>query len=276
MYNNPIDYCGSILYINSYLFFLILEQDVLSTFQNYQIVSATKTFSDIPFYGLYGFGVICDGGITNYGLDIFQNYLIQYDVNWQYIYHVTIEMPVFAITIYGELYVSGNNGMFKIDSGMNILGYYKNVGAYYGGIYYNRTTDHILVTSDRETYLQIFDRFLNTTGTIDTSPFSGSSLYFYNGRLYGGTTEGYVLVIEEESLIYSFSTACDGYISSVLVDDNGFLVVVCFFDNSLYLYNLNGTFMGLSQQTESEPIFMGNDANGKLILTSHYGFNFFN
>jgi hypothetical protein len=254
--------------------FYFQDESLLNIFQNFKIKSNIITYTNISFSNLYGFGVICDEEIKYYAFSVWDNTIVKFDSNWQYVNHTYFELPVFSTTVDKELYVTGSNAMFKIDSNMNILKNYTNIGAAYGGIYYNRTTDHIIVTADSYSHLDVFDRNLTLVGTIDTTPLCGSSLYFQKGRLYAGTGNGNVFVIEDESMIYSFSTVCVGYIGSVLVDDNDCLAVACMDDRTVYLYHTNGTYMNISQYVGVQPIQFGYDARGNFILVSFSGIYF--
>ena len=81
------------------------------------------------------------------------------------------------------------------------------------------------------------------------------------------------MVFENEIMITSFSTS--GYISSVLFDPFGYMIVL---DRSYYLasiYYFDGTYMNIAYQTNGEPIFINFDYNGNLVINSLDQSNFY-
>ncbi len=185
-----------------------------------------------------------------------------------------MDTPLFSVTVNRELYVTTGNGILKYDRNLNELNSY--YGNPYMGIFYNTTNGHLIATVDGGSSFDVFDLNLTFLRTIDATPFAATSFYLHDGRLYSGTYSGFVLVFENEIMIYTFITLCPGYIGSVLVDGYNHMAVACTSNNKVYIYHINGTYMNFYKDIASSPIYMGYDARGKFILTSFDGIYFLN
>jgi hypothetical protein len=107
--------------------------------------------------------------------------------------------------------------------------------------------------------IDAFDLNLTFNHNMSTSPYQPWSITEYNNQMYVGTTNGLVLVIQNERILNQFN-GCGGNsatVDSILFDDYGYIVTSC--DNPfniLHLYFVNRTFTGQSITTPTSPLFI--------------------
>ncbi len=86
-----------------------------------------------------------------------------------------------------------------------------------------------------------------------------------NGKIYVGLYGGVISVVENNLVVKNITTLCIGFISSIVIDANDLMAVLCF-GNMLYLYSTNGSYTGKNMTTPSLPRFMNYDLNGHFII----------
>jgi hypothetical protein len=194
--------------------------------------------------------------------------------NWTYLSHKTmpIYVPISIKSIYNELFITGNDGIYKIDKSLNILESYSRTGALYSGIYYNSTADALYVTSQFSNRIDLFYRNLSFINSINfiNQPYA---LTEKNGKLYVGLFGGVLSVLENNLVVKNITTLCTGWISSIVIDANELMGVLCFSDSILYLYSTNGSYTGKNMTTPTSPRFLNYDLNGHFIIASYYQIN---
>jgi hypothetical protein len=92
--------------------------------------------------------------------------------------------------------------------------------------------------------------------------------------MFVGTIEGIILVMENDVIIRNFTTVC-GFISSMMIDTYGNMLVLSFSNSFVYLYHTNGSNLGNSVSTSAHPTFMNFDLNGRLVITSWSDFEIY-
>jgi hypothetical protein len=195
--------------------------------------------------------------------------IVMFDEYWQYKNDVKIYAYLaHAITIDKELYIIGNGNIQKRDQNLNLIKQYNSPGVqYYRGIYYNKTNDLIYAGTEGKQGIDIINRDLTLVGNISTTGYSPFSIAEYDNKMYVGTIEGSILVIENGIIIRNFTTIC-GMISSILIDTYGNMLVLSLYGNLVYLYHTNGTNLGKTISTPGSPSFINFDSKGRLIITS--------
>jgi hypothetical protein len=201
--------------------------------------------------------------------------VVMFDEYWQYKTSVLIGKFAYAIKIDKTLYITGNENIQKRDQNLNLIKQFNKTGVTYRGIYFNKTNDLIYVgISAANQTIDIFDRNLTLIGNINTRGYNPYSIAEYDRKMYVGTLEGSILVIENGAIIHSFTTVCLS-ISSIMIDSYGYMLVLSRYSNFVYLYHTNGTNLGKEISTLNESWFINFDSNGRLIKTSKYEINIY-
>jgi hypothetical protein len=179
---------------------------------------------------------------------------------------VPISLPYSIISISNELFITGSNGIYKTDKSFNLVDSYIRTNAAYRRIYHNYTSDILYVASLSSKRIDLFYRNLTFISSISLTnqPYA---LTEKNGKLYVGIFGGVISVLENNLVVKTITTLCSGgYISSIVMDANEFMAVLCYNNNILYLYTTNGSYTGKSMTTPSLPIYMNYDLNGHFII----------
>jgi hypothetical protein len=219
---------------------------------------------------LYGFGIIDDLNETYYALDnlneTHSNFVL-YNRNWAYLTYKTMSIyaPYSIISINDELFISAQDGMYKSDNSLNLAESYIRIGACYTSIYHNSTSDILYVASLANSMIDLFYRNLTFISSISLTnqPYA---LTEKNGKLYLGFTDGSISVLENNLVVKNITTLCNSIITSILIDKNDLMGVLCFDNSILYLYSTNGSYTGKNITTSSGPRFMNYDLNGHFII----------
>ena len=108
--------------------------------------------------------------------------------------------------------------------------------------------------------------------TIATSNFVPYSLNSYMNTLFVGTKNGSVLVLENETIKTVYNDVCEqtSTVSSILIDEFGYMAVTCYQINMVHLYNVNGANMNISIPTAARPFNIAIDSHGRLIINTPY------
>ncbi len=185
-------------------------------------------------------------------------------------------MPIFnpfSITsINNELFITTTNGIYKTDNSFNIVKSYILTDASYSSIYHNYISDILYVASFSYKRIDLFYRNLTFISSISftNQPYA---LTEKNGKLYVGFNDGVISVVENNLVIKNITTLCIGWITSIVIDANEFMAVLCYNNNILYLYTTNGSYTGKNVTTPSLPIYMNYDHYGHFIIAGKYQIN---
>jgi hypothetical protein len=230
------------------------------------------SFNGMTFNYILGFGFFSSCNASYYVLDSSGRVYILND-DWSYVSNKNFANPTYMITIENSIYMTGNTNIWKLDKDLNILIQYTSTGIYpyYRGIYYNSLNGFIYVAPSNLTEIQVFDLNLTYNHSISISSYKPYSITEYNNNMYVGTTNGTIIVIQNEVIINKFN-GCNGIIITVtfiLFDQYGYMATICSDPtNKLYLYNSNGTYTGTSLSTPKNPRYIGFDTKGRFILIS--------
>jgi hypothetical protein len=199
-----------------------------------------------------------------------------FDENWEYQKNISFvnDSLAYAIEIENEIYLTGDHAVYKTDKSLNIINAFYNNGSEYRGIYYNKTSDLIYVADFTIFYcISVFNRNLTLIESINigNKPYG---LADYDDKLFVGTMNGTILVIQNKIVINTYSTICN-YITSLLVDNDGYIIIACVSPQSAYIYHTNGTNTGKKITTYGNPQFINFDSKGRLIISSTGQFNIY-
>ncbi len=198
-----------------------------------------------------------------------------FDENWEFkTVSSNIANPALIKPVGNEIFIAAENGVYKTDKNVNILASYTSSGAGYRGIFFLQATNIVVVASYLRNRIEIFDRNLIyiTNIPIPTMPYSFGE---YEGKMFVGTSTGQIIVINNYQIIKTYITGCTSYISSFIIDPEGYLLYFCYNNYGVYLYHTNGTDMGKSIKTSTSSENIRIDSKGRLIVSSPDGINIY-
>ncbi len=185
-----------------------------------------------------------------------------------------IYYPTSIISIYNELFITAQDGIYKSDKSFNIVKFYNRTGARYTSIYHNSTSDILYVASELFNRIDLFDRNLSCISSLSFTRMP-SALTEKNGKLYVGLSGGSISVLQNDLVVQSITTLCNGWITSIVIDANDLMGVLCWTNNTLYLYSTNGSYTGKNMTAPLWPRFMNYDLNGNFIIAGYYQINLY-
>ena len=204
--------------------------------------------------------------------------IVLIDEYWEYKSSIQfIDSPNYMKANGNQLFISGNDGLYKTDQYLNVTQTYQSYGAYYKGLYYNTTSALLYAGNVYNHYLSVFDQNLTTLRTISTGSYIPYSFSFFDDTVYIGTSPvsspnlgGTILLLRNESIINVYSSICSlsSYITSILIDKYGFMAVTCYSDNMAHLYHINGTNMNIDMSFSSNPTSLAIDSKGRLVINN--------
>ena len=192
-----------------------------------------------------------------------------YDENWEYQKNISFanNSLAYAIEIENELYLTGDESVYKTDKSLNIINASYNNGSAYRGIYYNKTSDLIYVAAQNLSSIFIFNRSIALIEKIGIG-YKPFALAEYGNKLFVGTKNGTILVIYNKTVINTYISICSS-INSLLIDNDGYIIIACNSPNAAYIYHINGTYTGNKITTSVAPYFVNFDTKGRLIISSN-------
>jgi hypothetical protein len=233
-------------------------------------------FNGMNFTSSIGFGFYSSCNASYYVIDHGTSRAYILNGDWSYVSYKNFSYPTYMITIGSRIYMTGSSNIWKLDKDLNILIQFNSTGnntSKYRGIYYNSKNGFIYAAPMSLTEIQVFDLNLAYNHNISISPYKPYSISEYNNKMFVGTTNGTILVIQNEMIINQFN-GCNGdsvQLTSILFDQYGYMATICSDPtNKLYLYNSNGTYTGTSLSTPVNPRYIGFDTKGRFILISYY------
>ncbi len=193
------------------------------------------------------------------------------DENWEYQKNISFlgYSLTYAIEIENELFLTGDNAVYKTDKSLNVINTSYNAGSHYCGIYFNKTSDLIYVADFTINYnIVVFNRNLTFIEKVKVG-YKPYALADYDDKLFVGTMNGTILVIQNKTVINIYITLCYSTITSLLIDNEGYMIVTCVSPNAAYIYHTNGTYTGKKITTYGNPQFINFDTKGRLIISSY-------
>jgi hypothetical protein len=248
------------------------DRNLLNILNDYKLRFEIKNTSGYQFVGLRGICELIDNNGTRYyyAMDIDNSTVIKMNQNFEYQSKISINKPAYAIAFDKELFISTDSAIIKTDNHLNILKQY-NKTAGYRGIFYDLKDNILYVAAKSINKIDMFDRNLLFLGSINTTISNPYGLSFYNGQLLVSfSSNDTVLVIQNRTIIRQYNNVCNGsvFVSSILVDNYGYMLVLCASSDKGNLYHQNGTYMGYLATITSYPYNFIIDSKGRLIISS--------
>jgi hypothetical protein len=196
------------------------------------------------------------------------NLVLVFNENWEYQKNISFigNSLAYAIEVGNELFLTGADAVYKTDKSLNVINAFYNNGSEYRGIYYNKISDLIYVADKNASSLWIFNRSLALIETIyiGYQPFA---LAEYGDKLFVGTVNYTILVIQNKIVIKTFSTICNST-TSLLIDNDGYMMITCSSPSVDFIYQTNETYTGKNITTYDVPFFINFDTKGRLIISA--------
>jgi DNA-binding beta-propeller fold protein YncE len=207
-----------------------------------------------------------------YLFQLSNNSVLVFNEKWEYQKNISFanNSLAYAIEIENELFFTGDNAVYKTDKSLNIINAFYNTGvSIFRGIYHNKTSDLIYV-ADFTTFncISVFNRNLTFIEKINVG-YKPHALTDYDEKLFVGTMNGTILVIQNKTVINIYNTPCNSTITSLLIDTEGYMIVTCVSPNASFIYHTNGTNTGKKITTYGNPQFINFDTKGRLIISSY-------
>jgi hypothetical protein len=103
---------------------------------------------------------------------------------------------------------------------------------------------------------------------MNVSPNIPYSFSEYNNELYAASINGIVLVLVNKLIIRSF-TACSTHVLNYIFSYNfDFMAISCETISQINFYYSTGTYTGKSLATPLNPMYVGFDSKGRLVIIS--------
>ena len=232
-----------------------------------------SSIAGYSFTGLNAFGLYLDTNSTYYIIESTSNKIFMFDENWNYLLNRTIPGPSHLISSNNMIYISAFGNIFQTDKNLNIFLNYTCPygGVNYAGIYHNATDNTVFAVSNFLTLIHIFDQNLTIIDSINLSPYNPYSLEENNDKLYVGTSNSDIIMIQNRTIICTFKifNGIQAPVNSIKIDMNGYMAVVSSL-NIAYLYNINGSYTGLCFAVPSTSMDINFDSKGRCIIVSTY------
>ena len=176
-------------------------------FNNPAIQSIFNEFNGESFGWLVGFGMYSSpDAIYYYVMDRAANKVYILNDNWSFVSFKTFYEPSYMITVENSLYMTGEWNLWKLDLNLNVLiQYTATVTVWYRGLYFNSTNRFLYVAPYALTEIHVFNLNPTLSHSFSISPYRPWSFEGYNNQLYVGTTNGIVLVVQNDVIVNQFN-----------------------------------------------------------------------
>lgn len=199
------------------------------------------------------------------------------DVNFNYIDSFFMSTFYRSKCIDNSLYVAHGANIVKFDIKRDLTNQIDNTTTPSQGNFnefvYDQNSNLIIAIDTSDNTLKYFDRNLNFKNSTQIGNYVLKSLVLYNQKMYIGTFDNKILVVQNGIVITTYNIPCvnpNGMsgISSILIDSYSYMAVGCYDDPNVYLYHTNGTYTGLSLSSAQSQLLntLRFDRTGKLLL----------
>jgi hypothetical protein len=224
------------------------------------------------FTSLTGFGFYSSCNTSYYVTDHGAKRVYILNDDWSYVSYKNFTNPVYMITIGSSIYMTGNANIWKLDKDLNILIQFTSTGSTpnYRGIYYNSKNGFIYAAPSNLTEIQVFDLNLAYNHNISISSYKPYSISEYNNKMYVGTLNRRILVIQNGVIINQFYSSIwySLWFIHILFDQYGYMARSCDLTNNLCLYTQDGIYTGTSLFIPLYPQYFGFNTKGRFVLIS--------
>ena len=244
----------------------------MAVFQNSSLQTTINTYSGMNFTNLNGFGYLVDTNTTYYVLDYFGSRIIMFNENWEYLSFRSLIYPLNMITVNNTLFISAKGYIYKTDKYLNIISQYYSASTAYRGLYLNSSSNTIYVAGQFNQTIYEFDLNLTFVDSFPTPAHSPWSIYGYKNYIYVGTYySGYLLVMDNKVIIKTLPVCTATILSSIQLDNFGFMTLSCYNDKKAYLYySENVSYTGINMVYAVNPNFINFDSHGRFVVISAY------
>jgi hypothetical protein len=228
-----------------------------------------------------GFGMLISESTLYFVTNTLENKIYIFDEDWQYLDYKTFFMPKYIITVGRNMFITGEDNIWKTDKSINILvqtnpdgrqvedGYYcESCDGYgYKGLY---SIDNFLyVAHFKLDLIEIYNLNLVFDSTIQIMmPWSISG---FNNQIFVGNANGDIFLIMDKTIVKQFDGCINHYsaITSIVFDSYGYMATSC--ADKLYLFYSNGTYS--HKRFTSGPRYYLNylayDSKGRFVILSY-------
>ncbi len=200
-----------------------------------------------------------------------------YDEDWNFKFKINLTLSglgSYIKQVNNELFISNFDRLIKTDLNLNVI---KEIPTSFNstprGITHDDScNDWILhaINSDSssDNKIDVYDRNLTVVDSIPVPlPHKPYSVFYYENKMFVGNFGNQnLLVIHNKSISQVWTTPCTGTITSINVDQYGYIMVSCFSQKQLFLLHKNGTYTGKSLNTTYSPTFASIDQKGRIIV----------
>ena len=218
----------------------------------YPLTLATKTLNETVYY-------------IN---DFDANFVVLFDKNWNFIKTVVMNQPRDTLRIGNFLYELRVDKILKYDTDFNILASTAS-DSNKRRLGYVPTCNCLYVT-DIGNKINMLNLDLSSKGNIDFNLLIPYGLAFYNGYVYTGNDMSSISVLQNTTIIKTYTYICqtsDDFVSSILTDYEGYMAVSCNYDQRIYLFHTNGTYMNQYISTLGFAYLVRFDNDGRLVIS---------
>ncbi len=204
-----------------------------------------------------------------------------YDEDWNFKFKINLTLSglgSYIKQVNNELFISNSNRLIKTDLNLNIIKEItKPLNSYSRGINHDDSCNDWILhalnsNSASDNKIDVYNRNLTLVDSIPVPlPHKPYSVFYYENKIFVGIFgNGNLLVIQNKSISQVLTTPCTGVntitVSSIYIDQYGYIMVSCFSQNRIFLLYKNGTSTGKSIATTYSPTFASVDQKGRIIV----------
>ena len=208
--------------------------------------------------------------IYNFAADYNRNiFLFDKDWNLKSLIDLGSITVISMIGVDNQFYISSdyNAGLIHTSSNLTILHTY-GVAGYYSQIAHDSKNKTIIAGNSYLRTIEIFDTNLVLLRSIKTQAFMNFGIAVYDSKIFTSSYyNGYIEVFKNEKSISYQSTVCS-HLYAISLDIYGYLIVSCFIDSKLYLYDVNGNYQNKSIELPGKPFYVTYDSQGRITVAA--------
>lgn len=174
-----------------------------------------------------------------------------FDLDWRYNNTISFNQPTGIKILANFIYIATVTQIqkFSIENDFNTPLITSVIAGIYSTLEYDQSKDVIVTININNNSITYFDKNLTYLNSLDLPNNTPRliSLAFFNQKIYAGTYTNVILVIENSTILATYSNICRaaGGLSAIYIDFYGYMAVGCQYDYYIYLYHTNGTNIGL-------------------------------
>ena len=194
---------------------------------------------------------------------------VLFSKDWNYIKTLSISQPRDIQIVGSYMYIITYDSYFyKLDFSFNQITS-NTISACGRRFTYNPICNCFYVIDDCTKLIYIYGLNLESLGTIALAK-APYSIEFFNGNVYIGTKNGAIMIMTNGVVVKTLTGLCQtagSSLSSLLIDNEGFMAFGCIEDFTVYFYHSNGTYLNKSFPINGEAHLVEFDDYGRLIVS---------